>query len=115
MAVRDGRIHELQAHFMRGLLSRRQFVHGLLALGASAAVIQDLIGGAPDAEAAHGIPGPAWQGGKAGGTLRVSFPDPIGAVTNLDSSNGGPPYAVYWAVNQLLFRGLMFFGSGAIL
>lgn len=113
MAIRDGSIESLHLRFQRGIISRGQFVRGLIALGVSASIIGELVPGVRIAEAAHGIPGPAWQGGKPGGTLRVSFPDPIGSVANLDSSNGGPPYEVYWAVNQLLYRGLMFFGSGA--
>lgn len=115
MAIRDSTIEEMHLRYQRGLLSRGHFIRALLAMGVSASVIGELVPGARVAAAAHGIPGPAWQGGKAGGTLRVSFPDPIGGVTNLDSSNGGPPYAAYWAVNQLFYRGLMFFGSGATL
>ena len=115
MVHQDTTIEGLRERFQQGQLSRRRFVRSLLALGVSAAVIEGLVPGALEAQAAHGVPGPAWQGGKKGGVLRVTFPDPIGAVSNLDSSNGGPPYAVYWAVNQLLYRGLMFFGSGPVL
>ena len=115
MAVRDGTIEDMYQQFQRGIISRRQFVRGLLALGVAAATIGELVPGVRVAEAAHGIPGPRWQGGTYGGTLRVSYTDPIGGVTNLDSSNGGPPFAAYWSVNQLFYRGLMFFGSGATL
>ncbi|HZS88263.1 MAG TPA: ABC transporter substrate-binding protein [Chloroflexota bacterium] len=115
MVVRDSAIEDLYLAFQRGIIDRRHFIRRLVALGVSASVMAELVPGLDVAEAAHGVPGPAWQGGKPGGTLRVSYSDPIGGMTNLDSSNGGPPFAAYWSVNQLFYRGLMFFGSGPTL
>jgi peptide/nickel transport system substrate-binding protein/oligopeptide transport system substrate-binding protein len=111
---------------LAGTMTRRELIKRASAAGFSAVAIGALLeacassspssstGGTPVPSGGN-IPGPRWQGGKYGGTLRVSYSDPIDGVTNLDSSNGGPPFAAYWAVNQLFYRGLMFFGSGETL
>jgi hypothetical protein len=112
---------------LAGTMTRRELIKRATATGLSAVAIGALLeacassspsgsstGGTPPPGGGN-IPGPRWQGGKYGRTLRVSYSDPIDGVTNLDSSNGGPPFAAYWAVNQLFYRGLMFFGSGETL
>src|SRR2546428_9015749 len=102
MAVRDGTIENMYLQVQHGIISRRQFVRGLLALGVSAGVIGELVPGVGVAEAAHGIPGPRWQGGKRGGTPRASYTDPIGGVPNPRSRNRGPAFPRPLARHPLL-------------
>jgi peptide/nickel transport system substrate-binding protein/oligopeptide transport system substrate-binding protein len=113
-----------------GTMTRRELVKRATAAGLSMGAVGVLLAACgPGASTASptpsstgtpivggaGIPGPPWGGGKYGGTLRISYTDPIDGMANLDSSNGGPPFPAYWSVNQLFYRGLFFFGSGKTL